>query len=75
MRDREVVGIVFLKDFTFNGKDEWEGGRVYSPDNGKTYKGKLWMEDANTLKMRGFIGVSLIGRTETFYRVEEEADT
>ncbi|MEO0347616.1 MAG: DUF2147 domain-containing protein, partial [Pseudomonadota bacterium] len=63
LRDRVVTGLTFLSGFTRNAKSgKWEGGRVYSPDNGRTYKGKVWLEESDTLKMRGYIGVSLLGR-------------
>ncbi|MEM8908314.1 MAG: DUF2147 domain-containing protein [Bacteroidota bacterium] len=70
LRDSSVIGLVFLKDFVFkNGK--WVKGKVYSIDNGKTYSGKLWLEDAGkVLKMRGFLGFSLLGRTAQLTRVE-----
>lgn len=70
LRRREVTGITFLSGFKQNPRSaKWEGGRVYSPDNGRTYKGKVWLEDDDTLKMRGYIGVSLLGRTAVFKRV------
>ncbi|NRB48467.1 MAG: DUF2147 domain-containing protein [Saprospiraceae bacterium] len=70
LRDRSVIGIVFLKDFEYrNGK--YEKGKVYSIDNGKTYAGKMWLEDrGKTLKMRGYVGVSWLGRTATLERIE-----
>ena len=70
LRNRSVIGIVFLKDFVY--KDgEWKKGKVYSIDNGNTYSGKLWLEDGGkTLKMRGYLGISLLGRTATLTRVE-----
>ncbi len=70
-RDRSIVGIQFLNDFVYDADDNiWDGGTVYSIDNGKTYKGKLWLEDnGQTLKMRGFIGFSLIGKTAAFKRI------
>ena len=72
LRKRSVIGLVFLRDFQFNGDDEWEGGTVYSIDNGNTYSGKLWLEENNrTLKMRGFVGFALLGRTATLTRVED----
>ena len=72
LRDRDVTGLTFLSGFKRNAKSgKWEGGRVYSPDNGRTYKGKVWLEESDTLKMRGYIGVSLLGRTATFSRVSE----
>jgi len=69
LRHRSVIGIVFLKDFIFRDK-EWVDGSVYSIDNGGTYSGKLWLEDENnTLKMRGYLGFSWIGRTATLSRI------
>lgn len=69
LRGRSMIGVTFLTGFTEKG-DAWKGGRVYSPDNGRTYRGKLWLEDdGQILKMRGFIGVSLLGRTASFTRL------
>ena len=70
-RSRNVVGVQFLNDFEYsNDESIWLGGTVYSIDNGNTYKGKIWLENnGKTLKMRGFIGFSFIGRTATLKRV------
>ncbi|MEO1410293.1 MAG: DUF2147 domain-containing protein [Bacteroidota bacterium] len=71
-RDQEVIGTQFLNNFQYRAADKtWEGGTIYSVDDGKTYQGKLWLEDrGKTLKMRGFIGFSLVGKTATFKRVD-----
>lgn len=69
--DREgepIEGMVIMEGLEKDG-DEWSGGRILDPAKGKTYKVKLWLEDENTLKVRGFIGFSLIGRTQTWERV------
>ena len=50
--------------------DEWEGGKILDPKTGKEYKCKMSLEDPNTLNVRGFIGFSLLGRTQTWYRVD-----
>jgi uncharacterized protein (DUF2147 family) len=71
MQNRPIVGLVLLKGFKFDGKKEWSGGTVYDPESGKTYKGKLWLDNENTLGMRGFIGISLLGRTEKWTRYTE----
>lgn len=73
LRDRQLVGIDFLRGFNWDGDArEWVDGRVYSPDNGKTYSGKMWLEDdGQSLKMRGYVGISWFGRTATFTRVQE----
>ena len=70
-RDRPLWGLVFMTGFTFDGTSEWTGGAIYSADNGKVYKGKMSLIDANTLGMRGYIGVSLFGRTEKWTRYTE----
>ncbi|MEO1451850.1 MAG: DUF2147 domain-containing protein, partial [Bacteroidota bacterium] len=70
-RNRLIVGIQFLAGFIFDSDEEtWANGTVYSIDNGNTYQGKIWLEDdGETLKMRGYIGFSLLGRTATLKRV------
>jgi len=61
LRTREVVGMEFLKDFVFDGDDEWTDGTVYDPTSGSTYNCKMWLEDGN-LVLKGYIGVSILGR-------------
>jgi uncharacterized protein (DUF2147 family) len=61
-----LIGLVNLKDFTFNGKEEWSEGTIYDPKNGKTYSCKIQFESANKLKIRGYVGVSMLGRN-TFW--------
>ena len=71
LRDRSVIGIRFLEGFSYNpSKDTWSGGSVYSIDNGGHYRGKMWLENQDqTLKMRGYLGIALIGRTATLQRI------
>ena len=72
LRDRPVLGLNLLKDFIFDGDDEWEDGTVYDPKNGKTYSCFMRFEDEakKTLKVRGYIGFSLLGRTTYWTKVE-----
>lgn len=72
-RDRRLLGVVVLKGLTFAGDNEWEGGSIYSPDNGETYDARATLTDPDTLEARGYIGVSLLGRTQTWHRVGEDA--
>ena len=69
LRSRPDLGLELLKDFTFDGDDVYSGGTVYDPKNGKTYSCKMTLE-GNTLKIRGYIGISLFGRSETWTRVK-----
>ncbi len=74
LRDRSLKGITFLWGFTYEAKkNRWKDGKVYDPKNGKTYDAKLSLaKGGKILKMRGYIGVSLFGRTAEFERVATE---
>jgi len=62
-----LIGLVNLKNFTYDGEGEWSKGTIYDPKNGKTYKCYIRFGDKpNILKIRGYIGVSLLGRN-TFW--------
>ncbi len=71
LRSRHISGMLILKSFEFNTSDNnWQNGEIYDPKNGKTYSCKLTLSNQNTLEVRGFIGISLIGRTEVWTRTE-----
>jgi uncharacterized protein (DUF2147 family) len=63
-----IIGLSLLSGFKFNGDDAWKGGNIYDPQNGKTYSCNISLKDNNTLKVRGYIGISLLGRTEVWAR-------
>lgn len=70
LRDRLLLGLTIMDGFTHAGEGRWKSGRIYDPNSGKTYKCKLTLVDENTLELRGYIGFSLLGRTETWTRRE-----
>ena len=70
LRSRPIIGLVIMKGFVFDGKDTWHKGTIYDPDNGKTYKCKVRFGDSGELRVRGFIGFSMLGRTEVWTPVE-----
>lgn len=72
LRDRPIIGLPILEGMTYDGDGTWDGGTIYDPANGKTYKAKMSLDSADdpTLDVRGFIGFSLFGRTTTWKRVE-----
>ncbi len=61
-KDKPVIGMVILEGLSKKG-DEWSGGSILDPDNGKTYKCYIKLEK-DKLKVRGFIGFSALGRTQ-----------
>jgi len=72
LKSRPVMGLELLSDFDFDGKTEWTNGKIYDPKSGKTYSCYMTFTDKskNNLKVRGYIGVSLIGRTTNWTRVK-----
>ena len=62
------LGLEIMKGFKFDGDDEWTSGNIYDPESGKTYSSYMYLKDGNTLKLRGYIGFSFLGRTETWTR-------
>ena len=68
LRKQPVLGIDIIVGFDWDSNDQkLVNGKVYDPNNGKSYKGKIWLEDGK-LKMRGY--VSVFYRTETWTRVK-----
>ena len=69
LQNRPIIGLVILKDFIFDGDEEWEDGTIYDPKNGKTYSCYMKLDEEGVLKIRGYIGVSWIGRSSYWTRV------
>lgn len=70
LRTTPLLGYRMLRDFQYKGEKTWEEGTIYDPENGSTYSCTIKMTDENTLDVRGFIGVSLFGRTDVWKRVQ-----
>lgn len=62
LRGRPILNMPLMEGFRYDG-GAWEGGRIYDPETGRTYKCVLRLTDDGTLKVRGYVGVSLLGRT------------
>ena len=70
-RRRPLIGLVFMTGFTREGSGRWDHGTVYDPKTGNTYASFLEYDGGDTLKLRGYIGISLIGRTAVWTKVKE----
>ena len=71
LRDRPLTGLELFRGFSYDGDGRWTGGTVYDPNSGKTYRCIITWVDKDTLKVRGYIGVPMLGRTETWTRVPD----
>ncbi|MCB2221431.1 MAG: DUF2147 domain-containing protein [Bacteroidetes bacterium] len=67
LQKRPIMGLLLVKDFIFDGK-LWDDGEIYDPKSGNTYSCYMKMESNDKLKVRGYIGISLIGRTTYWTR-------
>lgn len=68
-KNQKILGMDILTGLK-KDDDEWSGGKILDPKNGKEYKCYIKLKDPNTLKLRGYIGISLIGRTAIWKRAK-----
>ncbi|WP_301400125.1 DUF2147 domain-containing protein [Polaribacter huanghezhanensis] len=68
-KNKPIKGLVIINGLKKDG-DEWSGGKVLDPKNGKEYKCYITLKDNNTMKLRGYIGFSVFGRTAYWYRIK-----
>ena len=69
LQGRSLLGADFILNFRFDGR-KWKDGRIYNPENGKQYKADLELKDG-VLKVRGWLGIRLLGRTVEWTKFEE----
>jgi uncharacterized protein (DUF2147 family) len=67
-KNKPVLGLVIIKGLKRKG-DFYEGGKVTDPKNGKSYHCKINLEGKDKLIVRGYIGISLFGRSQTWFRI------
>lgn len=69
-KDQPIVGMVFMSGLKKSG-DEYTGGQILDPDNGKVYKSKLTVvEGGKKVNVRGYIGIPMLGRSQVWIRQE-----
>jgi uncharacterized protein (DUF2147 family) len=66
-KNQPIEGMVIIKDLELED-DTWEDGTILDPKSGKVYDCYIGFQDSNTLKVRGFLGFSLLGRTQIWKR-------
>lgn len=68
-KNKPISGMVIISNLTKDG-DEYNGGTILDPTSGKKYKCYIALESADKLKLRGYVGVALMGRTQYWTRVK-----
>ena len=70
-KNQKIIGMTIAKGLKESQPNLYEGGNILDPDNGKVYKCKMKLsEDGKKLEVRGFIGISLLGRSQIWMREE-----
>jgi uncharacterized protein (DUF2147 family) len=69
-RTKPLMGMQLVGGFEWKSDNLWDNGNIYDPEKGKTYKCKINLENNATMNIRGYIGVSMFGRTDIWKKVK-----
>lgn len=69
-RDKPIVGLALLAGFVKQPDGTWAEGTIYNPEDGETYKCIMTLEGQDTLKVRGYVGMPMLGKTQVWTRVK-----
>lgn len=70
LKNRPTLGMVFMKDFEYDSDNKWDNGTIYDPKSGKTYSCYMKVINKDQMEVKGYIGISLIGRSQNWTRVQ-----
>ena len=68
-KNKPLKGLIIINGLTKDG-DEWNGAKILDPKTGGEYKCYITLEEPNKLKVRGYLGFALLGRTQYWYKVK-----
>ncbi len=74
LRNRTLVGMQFMLGFQYEGDNSW-AGMIYNPEDGKTYNCKLSMAEDGRLKVRGYVVLPLLGKSQFWTRQDKHVDS
>jgi uncharacterized protein (DUF2147 family) len=74
LRDRPLCGLTILNGFRRVKENTWSAGQIYNPGDGRAFSGTLSLEHDGTLKIRGYVGISLFGKTVQWVRPQENME-
>ena len=68
LRSRPIIGLQIMEGFRYAGDRTWTDGHIYDPESGNTYHGRITLRPDGRLELRGYVGISLFGRTVVWTR-------
>lgn len=69
-KDKPIIGMKIMSDLKRDQVGYWSGGKILDPKEGEVYKVKIATEDGKKMDVRGYIGFSLLGRTQVWYKAD-----
>jgi uncharacterized protein (DUF2147 family) len=69
LRSRPLMGMTVLQGMRRAGENDWVGGKIYNPDDGKTYDANLSVQQDGSLRIRAYVATTVLGKTEIWKRV------
>jgi len=72
LRDRPLCGLRILSGFKRAGDGSWSAGQIYNPNDGRTFSSSMTLESDGGLKIRGYFGLSLFGKTVEWVRPQDK---
>lgn len=71
---KPMISMEIMKNFKHTAGQEWDGGTIYDPKEGKEYSATFELQEGgNTMNLRGYVLISLIGKTQTWTRIDQHA--
>jgi uncharacterized protein (DUF2147 family) len=69
-QSRPLLNLPLMYNFKYDGGNIWSDGKIYNPEDGKEYNCKMTLKNPNTLEVRGYVGISLFGKTQIWTRIK-----
>jgi uncharacterized protein (DUF2147 family) len=73
-RNQPILGLVLIRNMKADGS-EYDGGDILDPDSGSIYRCRMHVEGGTRLIVRGYLGISLLGRSQTWQRQRDGSPT
>ena len=70
-KDRPIEGMTLIHDVKPNGEKYWSNGKFFDPNSGRNFDCTMWLDSEDILKVRVSLGISILGRTQTWSRLKE----
>ena len=67
---RPLLNLPLMYNFKYNGGNVWSDGKIYNPEDGKEYNCRMTLKNPTTLDVRGYVGIALLGKTQTWTRLK-----